>query len=299
MDEKEKRDDLYPTEDEPLLSDYAKRAIMVFLIVCGLFGAWILYGIHQNLNNTIDKRPRSVEDIRQDVGKEVYNEQKRKQEAYIERKEEEKKKEAQDEFRGKQAQLEIVKLEQEQPLQEGYTWSWDAVNQKMVQVPMNQIDYSGERARDYMEPDPNEKSEWEELKEEYRTQKVKIMPPRQDVIEELVKAPHLINWDKIYVTKGQFVFWVQDNLLFQVGNGNEVQTFWDPDTFTLTINVHYGDSTHVESLTREKIEQLYEHSGYAVNDSGKLVINYVDMTMEKPKELLPGERVVHDHHPYD
>lgn len=264
-DERQSRDQ-YRQDKQPKLSSQTKITIGVVVIVLGFIVSWFVYSIGQNLQSVFDNRPGTTMEVRNDVGKEVYDDQLAVAEQLRQQQEEERKRQLNQQAQQLADQQEIQSVQQEEELLEGNEWYWDINDGTLKQRPIvpNETKYTDESLEQQRESNYNEF---------FSNDNINIIPPREDVIFELSKDLVNIKEDKIYLTKGQFIFWVQDNLLYLAGN-NEIQTFWDSDTLELTVVTHYGNKEEVEELTRQRIEIAYRNSRFGTESPDGLVLTY-------------------------
>lgn len=260
------------SQDKALLSKESIAMLVIGVIGILAILAYINYSVSQNLQEVIDNRPSAGIDVRKQVGKDIYDDiaedvskLDKESELLAEQQEEL-------EIKLEQERKRVQELTEQEPLKDNHIWRYDVLTGEMVQTPID--DLSNER---YEDPELNGDvyiSELEsKMKDEWDNQPLKIDHPRDEVILELAKPIEQIDPNKVILTKGQFIYWLQDNLLYLVGD-NAIQTFWDPETYEARIVTHYGDSAYVEQLTRERIEIAYKGSGYGVYDADKLVIIY-------------------------
>lgn len=259
-------------QDKALLSKESIAMLVIGVIGILAILAYINYSVSQNLQEVIDNRPSAGMDVRKQVGKDIYDDIVEDVSKLDEESEQLAEQQEELEIKLEQERKRVQELTEQEPLKDGHVWRYDVLTGEMVQTPVDEL--SNNR---YEDPDLNGEDYLSELesniKDEWDNQPLKIDHPRDEVILELAKPIDQIDPDKIFLTKGQFIFWLQDNLLYLVGD-NAIQTFWDPETYEARIVTHYGDSENVEKLTRERIEIAYKGSSYGVYDADKLTIIY-------------------------
>lgn len=244
---------------------YQKPKLLVGLAVVFLIIAVFMNTISSNLQGVIDLRPQDSTDINQYVSPEN---QRRVESAKRELEEQEKRETELQLKREIEIERERVKAEQamEEPLKEGHMWHYDVLNDEYKQVPVPTE--ARERILEQDESVADERAE-----QFFSDDNINIAKPREEVIIELGKNIEDIDPDAIYLTKGQFIFWLQDNLLYTVGS-NSIQTFWDPDTRTVTVKTNFGDIDEVKALTEERIKIAYNSSSFNITDPGAITIVY-------------------------
>ena len=244
---------------------YQKPKLLVGLAVVFLIIAALMNTLSSNLQGVIDLRPQDT----REVNKYVSPENQRRVESAQREIEEQEKREA-----DMQLQKEVTvarnkaKAEQamKEPLKEGHVWHYDVLNDEYIQVPIpTEV---RERILEQDESVADERAE-----QFFSDDNIKVAKPREEVIIELGKNIEDIDPESIYLTKGQFIFWLQDNLLYTVGS-NSIQTFWDPDTRTVTVKTNFGDIDEVKELTEERIKIAYNSSSFNLTDPGALKIVY-------------------------
>lgn len=259
-------------QDKALLSKESIAMLVIGVIGILAILAYINYSVSQNLQEVIDNRPSAGVDVRREVGKDIYDDIAEDVAKLDEESEQLAEQKAELEIKLEQERKKVQELTEQEPLKEGHIWRYDVLAGEMVQTPVDELNYDR-----YEDPSKNTedyaKEEEEKFRQEWDNQPLKIDHPRDEVILELAKPIEQIDPNKVILTKGQFIFWLQDNLLYLVGD-NAIQTFWDPETYEARIVTHYGDSAYVEQLTRERIEIAYKGSSYGVFDADKLTIIY-------------------------
>lgn len=260
------------SKDKALLSKESIVMLVIGVISVLAILTYINYSVSQNLQEVINNRQSGGVNVRKQVGKGIYDdivEDVAKLDAEAERLEEQQEELA---IKLEQERKKVKELIAQEPLKENHIWRYDVLTGEMVQTPIDDLSYDR-----YEDPELNGEvyiSELEsKVKNDWDNQPLKIDHPRDDVILELAKPIDQIDPNKVILTKGQFIYWLQDNLLYLVGD-NAIQTFWDPETYEARIVTHYGDKDSVEKLTRERIEIAYKGSGYGVYDADKLTIIY-------------------------
>lgn len=247
---------------------YQKPKYLVSIaLITGTVGI-ILNSISSNLQGVVDLMPMTEQEIEKYVRPE---DQRRVENAEREIREQEERESAlqlQKELLIEQAR---IKAEQDmtEPLKEGYTWVYDALEDTYTQVPVDS--FNSQEEPDQSMPEPDESYVDEQAQQFFSDDNSEISKPRDEVIIELAKEIKDINPDNIYLTKGQFIFWLQDNLLYTVGD-NAIQTFWDPDTRTVTVKTNFGDPEEVKALTEGRIQIAYDNSSFNTTDPGALTI---------------------------
>ena len=244
---------------------FQKPKLLVGLAVVFLLIAVFMNTLSSNLQGVIDLRPQDSTDINEYVSPEN---QRRVESAKRELEEQEKREE------DMQLQKEVIvarnkeQAEQamEEPLKEGHMWHYDVLNDEYIQVPIESGDSEPIQEQD-------ESVAEERAEQFFSDDNINIAKPREEVIIELGKDIEDIDPDAIYLTKGQFIFWLQDNLLYTVGS-NSIQTFWDPDTRTVTVKTNFGDIDEVKALTEERIKIAYNSSSFNITDPGAITVVY-------------------------
>lgn len=244
---------------------YKKPKLLIGVSLLALILAALMNTLSSNLQGVIDLRPQDT----REVNKYVSPENQRRVESAQREVEEQEKREA-----DMQLQKEVIvaqnKIKAEQamkePLKEGHVWHYDVLNDEYIQVPIpTEVP---ERVLEQDESVTKERAE-----QFFSDDNIKVAKPREEVIIELGKDIEDIDPESIYLTKGQFIFWLQDNLLYTVGS-NSIQTFWDPDTRTVTVKTNFGDIDEVKELTEERIKIAYNSSSFNLTDPGALTIVY-------------------------
>ena len=236
-------------------------------IVTGTVGI-VLNSVASNLQGVVNLMPMTDQELEKYVSPE---DQRRVENAEREIREQEERESA------LQLQKEIVieqariKAEQEmaEPLKEGYTWAYNALDDTYIQVPADSL--GTQDGADKEVPEQDESYVEEQANQFFSDENIEITKPRDEVIIELAKNLSDIDPNNIYLTKGQFIFWLQDNLLYTVGD-NAIQTFWDPETRTATVRTNFGDAEEVKALTEGRIQIAYDNSSFNLTDPGALTI---------------------------
>lgn len=255
--------DMGEEEAKPL---YKNIVFIAVLAVLGLVIAFLLSTIGDNLQDAVDTWHTEGKIVQDEVGVAAYKKVLRDSQEIEEQQERDRiltnaaEADARNEKR-------VATQATSEPLKEGHMWHYNVLTEEYTQVLVNP---EGERVE--KTEDDIVKSE-EAFESHFKDPSVTIAPPRDEVIVELARSIDRIIPEYVFLTKGQFIYWLQDNLLFLVGS-NTVQTFWDPETFTVTVKTHYGDKEEVKALTEQRIKIAYERSSYGVLDGDKLVINY-------------------------
>lgn len=247
---------------EPLFSASTKIVLLIGAIIFLTVGIVVLTNISSNLENRLDSRAQTAQEVRKQVGRDVYEQQQRvlnqqRQAAEIESAQAE-----QYERELQEEQERVIEEIYRQQLEEGNEWFYNQETQMIEQRPITSFE---QRTVD-IEPD-----------ETFYDAETKVTAPRQNVLDWLELRNEDIPWEdeRLYVTKGQFIFWITDNLLRLVGNTNEIYTRWDPDTYTLTVTTRYGNKEQVEELSRDKIINLFNNSRYKIeNPNAEITVTY-------------------------
>lgn len=237
-------------KEKPTLKGNTKMLIGIGGLIILFIITGVLFVIGNNLRSNLDNRLPTGEDVRKQVGRETYD---KLEKEYLEQQKELDSQERErllEEQRLKEEQRRVQLQIEDEELEEGNGWYYDVQEGKMKQRPLE--DYDKGRVKD--------------IEDQSYELDIEILPPAQNVIDMMAKHVDDINLQDVLITKGQFIFWAQDNLLTLVGD-SDISTKWDPDTHTLTVTTVFGDKERVENLTRKKIEMLYEHSLY--NEEGK------------------------------
>lgn len=246
-------------------SAFSQQTRLIMMIIGGIFifsAAFVIMTAANNLQDRLNSRTQTAQETRRQVGRQVYDKQAEILEAQRKQEEERRKynERLQKELEAeRQKALEVI---QQEELKEGHEWYYDPVDGIVKQRPIT---------------DKSVRSQDITPMEDFDFVSTDVVPPRDQVINWLELRNEDIPWDdsRMYVTKGQFFFWLTDNFLRTVGN-NEIATKWSASTYTLTVTVQYGDIQEVEKLSRDKIVNLFKHSRYFVEDpNAEITINYV------------------------
>lgn len=115
----------------------------------------------------------------------------------------------------------------------------------------------------------------DKVKEDFVNAKLNIIPPRQNVLDELGKTESDINFNNVMLTRGQFVFWLQDTFIYRMSdNGYIVQTYWNDNAKECIVVVNEGDLEGAKAISESLIRTVYNASSYSIGAEDEITIEY-------------------------
>lgn len=98
---------------------------------------------------------------------------------------------------------------------------------------------------------------------------IEIYSPRDEVILELQKPIEEIDKDKIYMTEGQFIYWVDRHLM--QGTSGQFYSKFNPETLTVTIENNNLTQEDLEKV-KQKVKLAFDHGAYGITNPNELTI---------------------------
>lgn len=236
----------------------------IMVVVLAVIG--ILIMVYLNLTNYVNDLGDERGDVVDIVGVEEYERIKKKSEENTKKEKTDQEKRVLEKEKRMKRREEILEQIGDEELEEGNVWYKDEDGKFYQSKP---------KTSDYAMNEEDYKVREEGVEELFEEEEIKIIPPKDSVIDELSLSIEDIDFNKVYLTKGQFIYWLQDTFIYTMDeHGYLVQTFWDDDTKECIVKVKRGKLEEVKALSEDLIKKTYNASSYGIYNENEITVNY-------------------------